>query len=515
MQRKKIVASASALLGLTLTAHGGVQVTGNACNPDIPSSAYQVVELPSGHFNVSLTQLYAPFGNTFFEIHPTSPGVIIDNVVIDVDGPPAGSPVIVRVLPDCNNPLVKIKSVGSILQTGTGETLLNKVDVEEDIGFVQVEAIGDLFAHRDIVGPIIATTADNPARGINIAWAQRHILGDLVAANGIIRWVTAHTGDIGTLRNPVSIMAKHGVIQADSVVGDIYAYINTRLNGGNGPFKFLRARTFMGALDTAEIVPGNTFDGQLLVDVELAANITIGRSFVPPNFIGLVPAGLTGQIIINADNLPNPVWTASVYFGDPANPDIELTGPGYTESPDLLGGGSIGLVPFALHDESCVPPNGETVSVGSDDRPLQVKLRHYGPVTWKGTAPLTVERQANGDVCEWQLVTNNFVFIPAKGDENSILAVAAPGAPGFEVGYAYRIQSTGQLLCDNVLGAPPVNWAGPYLLWVESAGPAASGADISGPSGVPDGCVDAFDLAELLAEWCSVAGGNPCGTCGP
>ena len=40
-------------------------------------------------------------------------------------------------------------------------------------------------------------------------------------------------------------------------------------------------------------------------------------------------------------------------------------------------------------------------------------------------------------------------------------------------------------------------------------------ADISGAANVPDGCVDAFDLAKLLAEWCSVAGGNPCGTCGP
>ncbi|MCZ6492773.1 MAG: hypothetical protein O6933_01710, partial [Planctomycetota bacterium] len=38
-------------------------------------------------------------------------------------------------------------------------------------------------------------------------------------------------------------------------------------------------------------------------------------------------------------------------------------------------------------------------------------------------------------------------------------------------------------------------------------------ADISGPGNVPDGCVDAFDLAKLLAEWCSLAGGNPCGTC--
>ncbi|MCZ6542230.1 MAG: hypothetical protein O6768_01040, partial [Planctomycetota bacterium] len=38
-------------------------------------------------------------------------------------------------------------------------------------------------------------------------------------------------------------------------------------------------------------------------------------------------------------------------------------------------------------------------------------------------------------------------------------------------------------------------------------------ADITGPDDMPDGCVDAFDLAKLLARWCSVAGGNPCGTC--
>ncbi len=40
-------------------------------------------------------------------------------------------------------------------------------------------------------------------------------------------------------------------------------------------------------------------------------------------------------------------------------------------------------------------------------------------------------------------------------------------------------------------------------------------ADLAGPRGGPDGCVDAFDLGALLADWCSVDGGNPCGTCGP
>ncbi len=41
-------------------------------------------------------------------------------------------------------------------------------------------------------------------------------------------------------------------------------------------------------------------------------------------------------------------------------------------------------------------------------------------------------------------------------------------------------------------------------------------ADIAGAGGgPPDGCVDSNDLTKLLGGWCSVAGGNPCGTCPP
>ncbi|MCH8164142.1 MAG: hypothetical protein IH889_00890, partial [Planctomycetes bacterium] len=41
-------------------------------------------------------------------------------------------------------------------------------------------------------------------------------------------------------------------------------------------------------------------------------------------------------------------------------------------------------------------------------------------------------------------------------------------------------------------------------------------ADIAGAGGgPPDGCVDSSDLLKLLGEWCSDAGGNPCGTCFP
>ncbi len=39
-------------------------------------------------------------------------------------------------------------------------------------------------------------------------------------------------------------------------------------------------------------------------------------------------------------------------------------------------------------------------------------------------------------------------------------------------------------------------------------------ADITGPDGGPDGCVDSFDLNTVLAAWCSALF-NICGTCGP
>ncbi len=62
----------------------------------------------------------------------------------------------------------------------------------------------------------------------------------------------------------------------------------------------------------------------------------------------------------------------------------------------------------------------------------------------------------------------------------------------------------------SVIGAPGADTGGVAYVY----GPATIQCDCPGDLN-GDGVVDPSDLATLLAEWCSVAGGNPCGTCGP
>ena len=132
-----------------------------------------MVDLGNNHFDVYLLDLYAPYDYSFFEIHPTSGGEIIDHLYIDVAGPPAGSPVVVRVLPSCDNPDLKIDTVYNILETADGEHLLNRVEVDGDVGLVMVEAIGDILLGGDVIGdrpgrrPSGALASDGRSRNLD------------------------------------------------------------------------------------------------------------------------------------------------------------------------------------------------------------------------------------------------------------------------------------------------------------------------------------------------------------
>lgn len=440
---------------------GGIIVTGNACDPNIPPGAYQVVDLGNNHFDVYLLDLYAPYDYTFFEIHPTSGGEIIDHLYIDVAGPPAGSPVVVRVLPSCDNPDLKFDTVYNILETADGEHLLNRVEVDGDVGLVMVEAIGDILLGGDVIGDIIATTPDNAARGITKVKADGNIFGDIRAPFGRIAFVSAD-GDIGTPESPILIEAKH-YIRHITRANNLYAYINGHVNNGTGTISKIIVDRFVGSLDV-RTMSSQPSGGELRFNVELDATITFGRGYTGSNRTLEVPVGgLTTQIIFNADNIPDAVWNAPVKIGFDGDPNqVILTGPGYTNTAESLGGGSVGLAPFDLHDESCVPANGDTVWPRDTDPDLQVILRHYGPITLNANAPLTIERRTACTTDPFVLLSSiDFVYSVDPADGNSLLVSGAPGADGFEIGYEYRLIATADLMCGQVTGNPPVSWDSP------------------------------------------------------
>ena len=126
-------------------------------------------------------------------------------------------------------------------------------------------------------------------------------------------------------------------------------------------------------------------------------------------------------------------------------------------------------------------------------------------------------------------ISGDFAIVGAIGDDDN----------GDLSGSAYIFDTTGKPTCSADISGPfggvpdgcvdafdlgamlgawcsAVNDPNPPSPPCENCTPAnLAVADISGAANVSDGCIDAFDLAKLLAQWCSVAGGNPCGTCGP
>ncbi len=480
---------------LAITGEGGAPL-----NPDYVTKVYN--PLTAG-WDVQLHALYNPSGDTIYEVRGTG-GEIIDNLIIDVPcwlGPdgecmPAGSPLTVRVMSAGGQGL---RSVRSIVQTGDAETILALVDVTEDVGAIEVEAIGVVEAGRDVLGPVIATTVGNPDRGISSITAQGDIRGDILAPHGRIGLVVAY-GGAGTAAAPVRIEARDELLHV-VVVGDCFAHINSRVNGGAGKIYRVRTTRFHGTIETRAL-RSNPFNGKMpriWAFDEFVGTITIGGSLAnPAHLIELPPFGLQGQIIVNADADPAGTWSAPVRLGPEGSPQqIVLDGPGYTIPAGTLGGGSVGLVPFGLHDESCDPPN----HAGAPAEDLVVRLRHYGPVRMTGGQPLLIQRRAAGSTDPFVAIpTSGFAISPAPDDPNSIDVRAATGWSGFQSGFEYRLQPTAQLVSD-VAAAPPVSWAEPYQVVVESA---FCPGDLDG-----SGAVGLLDLKIVLGAWGPVGAGNP------
>ena len=365
------------------------------------------------------------------------------------------------------------------------------------MGTVGIGTIGELLVGGDATGDIIVYHG-NLGTGITIIRAGGSILGNLLVPNGRIGFIRADV-DIGTPGSPIRIEAMHGV-QDIALAINMYADIKTRINGGSGEIRKIEVDNFTGSLD-AQMMGDQNNGGFLIFNESLNADITFGGSFTGANRRIEVPVGgLTTQIIFNADN-NGWNWNSDVKIGFDGDPDqIILVGPGYTTTAADLGGGSVGLAPFDLHDESCAPTNGETVLLRAADPSLTVKLRHYGPITLNANAPVAIERRLSCSADPFVLVQAiDFLYSVDPNDARSLLISGAIGADGFEIGYEYRITPEVDLMCDKVSGNPAVSWDSlNYNITIRQS--CLADLDSSGEVGTSD-------LLILFANW------GPCSGC--
>ncbi|MBX3382592.1 MAG: hypothetical protein KF864_03685 [Phycisphaeraceae bacterium] len=243
-----------------------------------------------------------------------------------------------------------------------------------------------------------------------------------------------------------------------------------------------------------------------------------------------------GQIIINSSNAGLPqaaLWTGAVQVGEttagypllevsPTPSSGEWESPHYEGLSAALGGGAVGLAPFALHDEDCLPVNDDaapTITIREFDRtnplatPRSVKLRFYGPVrvnhATESPVKLTLLRFANGHWHESSISPSRFTVNVKRTTDPGFsreVEIHGNGTWKFPAGW-YKVEpvNTGAaaLRSDLVDSQPLVRDFEYYFeLMPETA---STGYDLGG-CGCPadfnqDGGVDGSDVEAFLIAW--------------
>ncbi len=465
-------------------ARGGIEVLDDIGLP-VPVTAWSITSTPAG-YRVVLHELHDPWQETWFVIRSDA-GERFNQIEIAVDGPPAGSPLLVRI--------EGARSIGSIIQTGTAETRIDYVSVTEDLGRVEAQSIGTVVAGRDVIGPVIATTAPNPMRGVVAVQAARHITGSVLAEDGRIEFIAAG-GRIGDSNDDVVIRARYGVgtIQSEA---DAWIDLDLQTQEGTGRLWRLQSPRVGGRVLVDELAPGFGADGACHIEMDvLEGELRIGNGLEGEEpIIRLGPAGLQGRILINTADAGG-VWSSPVHLGDPSESAFtELHGPAYSSEPGAIGGGSVGVVPFRLHMSACEPISGSTVETA----PASVRLRWYGPVNWPEGTPLQVDRRTASGQGVWEPApSGHFLFMPVLGDPTAVSIESAAAGLGFVPGFEYRLRPLDTLVAD-LPGSPVVAMDDAWTMVVE--GGVACPGDVDG-----DGAIAVSDLLVLLACWGDVDG---------
>ena len=504
MKTRKLTGRAAAALGilgaamLATAAAADIQILRANGTPVQSNWATKSFNAQTGGWTITLNALYAEGGLTVYDVIGTG-GVTIDHLIINVpcwapfgDCIPAGSPVFVSVQSGDEQ---GVASIHKISQPGDAETILTEVEVREDIGEVIVESMGILKAGRDVLGPLIATTPENPQRGISSVTADRDILGDVLAEKGRILEVQAGR-HIGAAEAPVTIRAKHNRFFIRSTF-DLYADVRVGMDGGSGYLWFMQAGSFHGRLHATRLGDTGSNPGFVRFLQQFTGELIFDQGFTNPDRTIQLPSfGLEGQITFNAANDRDTEWTAPILIGQHGDPDqIVLSGPNYTIPNHELGGGAIGMVPFTLHRKSSSPVSGDEVTVAPGEQPLEVTLDHYGPVRMVGQPAVQVRRRPIGASGAFAIMPmDEFIIEHPEGNARQIRVRPVAGTAGFSPGYDYRISPTLGLVND-IANEPHVDWGADYTLRVEEE-VSDCPADLTG-----DGSVSVFDLLLLLDHW--------------
>ncbi len=441
----------------------------------------------------------------------------------------------------------------------TGTVIIQDLRTSGDVGIIHTHTISATNIAGDVTGEIRLLPRNGGGESTMIsATVGGRIRGDIIIDYGAIFGLTA-TGGIGSSVDPVVVRTKHNLVRITA--GEIYADITTLANVGWGVTGKIQTNTgpFVGSLVTNALQstgPGEpgvisitgdldadiTFVNQVNNDntgqpvINIGGRLTVGRrinigtSLVSGAEMRITAGtGLEGAVIINKNNVGG-AWSGSVRIGattlSPA--------PAYSATSASLGGGSVGVVPFALHGTDCFPVRGAVLTgSGAPTTANPIRLRHYGPVVWTGVAPpVTVERRAIGSMGTWIDVTSCFLFGMEPGDDPSDTVLAVFPLQRLPRGFTYRIRpvlaGADALLCDIGLPTNPAvaDYSPEYTFSIlpdcagdadsnglvnfsdittvlANWGSAGSGCTISGDSNA-DGIVNFSDITSTLAGWGSV-----------
>lgn len=311
---------------------------------------------------------------------------------------------------------------------------------------------------------------------------------------------------------------------AANLSGPITRMRAVRFNGSGGDFN--------GTLTAASMT--NSLSDRLVIDDEHKGTITltstgqkdvitIGRAatLASGNLFSFGTSGLLGQVVVN-QNDASATWSGAAAVGSTSLSPV----PDYANLSASLGGGAIGVGPYRLHREDCVPSNtpvgGGTNTLGLgvtpdastwntllvrrdrfDDLPaaqddLEVRMRWYGPISSSGCRLVTVERSADPTFTDPGMIIDETARFFAVGegpqDPNLLRDLRLRrrcGEEGLPTGYyrvvrnvdaAFPVGAGGVLQSKLVSGDPEVQ---PFAFYFRLGG--CNPADVGGANQSPDG----------------------------